>query len=56
MAQIEHGLGYASAGSPDWQQGFAVVQVTGEGEDQRFVADLATYVKGRLAWRDWWTQ
>jgi hypothetical protein len=56
MAQIRHGLGYASAGAPDWQQGFAVVQTTGEGEDQRFIADLAPYVKGRLQWRDWWTQ
>ncbi|NBW19727.1 MAG: DNA-binding protein [Caulobacteraceae bacterium] len=49
MAEIKDGLGYASAGAADWQQGFAVCQVL----DDRFTVDLAVYTKGVLTWRDW---
>jgi len=49
MARIEHGLGYASAGAADWQQGFAVCQQSQSG----FTLDLATYIEGRLRWRNW---
>lgn len=49
MARIEHGLGYASAGAADWQQGFAVCQSSPSG----FTLDLATFIEGRLRWRNW---
>ena len=49
MAETRHGMGYASAGSPDWQMGFAVVQKHANG----FTADLAPYIGGTLRWRDW---
>lgn len=49
MAKTRHGMGYASAGAPDWQQGFAVVQRHEDG----FTADLAPFIKGVLRWRDW---
>ena len=49
MAKIRHGMGYASAGAPDWQQGFAVIQKHESG----FTADLAPYIGGTLRWRDW---
>jgi metallophosphoesterase superfamily enzyme len=52
MAEIKDGLGYASAGAADWQQGFAVCQIVGEAGD-RFTVDLAVYTKGVLTWRDW---
>lgn len=47
MARIEHGLGYTVAS--DWQQGFAVCQMGRDG----FSLDLATFIEGRLRWRDW---
>lgn len=47
MAEIEHGLGYAV--SADWQQGFAVCQQSRDG----FTLDLATFIEGRLRWRNW---
>lgn len=49
MADITDGMHYASAGAPDWQQGFAVAQMH---SDDRFTLDLASYVDGRLIWRD----
>lgn len=48
MSQIEHGLGYANAGSPNWQQGFGVVQVHGDA----YSVELARFVNGSLYWRD----
>ena len=48
------GMGYAPA--PDWQNGFATVSVfepTDNNPDGTFKVDLATYVAGRLMWRDW---
>jgi hypothetical protein len=47
MCKIQNGLGYTVA--PDWQNGFATAQVY---EDGTFKIDLATYVNGRLYWRD----
>lgn len=47
MCRIEEGLGYAVA--PDWQNGFAVVEVWPDGT---FAIDLATYVDGVLLYRD----
>lgn len=35
--------------APDWQQGFATVQVW---DDGTFKVDLATFVNGKLIWRD----
>jgi hypothetical protein len=49
MADITDGMHYASAGVPDWQQGFAVAQMV---DGDRFTIDLACFVDGRLLWRD----
>lgn len=48
LARVQGGLGYAVA--PDWQPGFATAQVWDDGQ---FKLDLATWVNGRLLWRDW---
>jgi len=48
LAKVQGGLGYAVA--PDWQPGFATAQVWDDGQ---FKLDLATWVNGRLLWRDW---
>lgn len=47
MARIEEGLGYAP--QPDWSNGFATASIWPDGT---FKLDLATYVDGRLYWRD----
>lgn len=47
MCRIEEGLGYAVA--PDWQNGFATANIWPDGT---FKIDVATYVDGRLYWRD----
>jgi predicted phosphodiesterase len=47
LSQIETGIGYTVA--PNWQHGFAGVQVW---EDGSFHADLATLAGGTLRWRD----
>jgi predicted phosphodiesterase len=47
LSQIESGIGYTVA--PNWQHGFAGVQVW---EDGSFHADLATLAGGTLRWRD----
>ena len=49
MSRVVHGLGYASAGSPDWQQGFGVFQI----HDGLYTAELARFINGSLSWRDW---
>ena len=48
MANVDHtGLTYAS--EPDWMMGFGVIQVVGE----RFSPELATFVDGKLLWRNY---
>lgn len=47
LSQVESGLGYALY--PNWQHGFAPVQVWADGS---FHVDLATYDNGSLRWRD----
>ena len=48
MARVnETGMGYNPC--PDWQQGFAVAQQSGDS----FVVDLATWTDGCLRWRDY---
>jgi len=50
VCNIEGGLGFANAGCPDWQPGFATVTLFPDGQ---FYADLATYEQsGILRWRD----
>lgn len=50
MCQIEGGLGFANAGCPDWQPGFATVTRFPDGQ---FTFDLATFEQnGILRWRD----
>ncbi len=50
MCKIEGGLGYATAGVPNWQLGFATVSVWADGT---FTTDLAKYEQdGTLIWRD----
>lgn len=50
MCEIVGGLGYANSGCPDWQPGFATIEVF---KDGGFSFDLATYEqKGVLRWRD----
>ena len=48
MSQIVHGLGYANAGSPNWQQGFGVVQI----HDDAYSLEFAKFVNQTLYWRD----
>jgi hypothetical protein len=48
MSQIVNGLGYANAGSPNWQQGFGVVQV----HDGAYSVELARFLNDTLYWRD----
>ena len=43
-----NGLGYTSARSTDWQQGFATVQAW---DDGHYHIDLASYQNGVLVWR-----
>jgi hypothetical protein len=47
MCLIKGGLGYSVA--PDWQNGFATATIWPDGT---FTAELATYVDGKLFWRD----
>jgi excisionase family DNA binding protein len=47
MCKIENGLGYTVA--PDWQNGFATASLWPDGT---FKLDLATFVGGKLYWRD----
>lgn len=47
MCRIDEGLGYAV--SPDWQNGFATAEVWPDGT---FHIDLATYIDGKLYWRN----
>lgn len=47
MCKIQDGLGYTVA--PDWQNGFATASIWPDGT---FKLDLATYVNGKLYWRD----
>lgn len=49
MCKIEGGLGYANAGSPDWQPGFSTITTFPDGG---FSFELATYENGVLRWRD----
>lgn len=50
MCQLEGGLGYANAGFPDWQPGWATIQLFPNGS---FTADLATFSQhGEVVWRD----
>ncbi len=50
MCEAIGGLGYAKAGVPDWQPGFATANIYPDG---RFSVDLATYEQnGILRWRD----
>ena len=48
MSQVVHGLGYANAGSPNWQQGFAVIQA----HDDTYSIELARFINNTLYWRD----
>jgi predicted phosphodiesterase len=48
MAEIANGMDYASAGVPDWQQGFATAQLFGD----YFTVELAVFVNNGLLWRD----
>lgn len=50
MARIRGGLGYASAGRPDWQQGFATATIWPDGH---FLPELVTWAGRTLSWRDW---
>lgn len=50
MCQTEGGLGYANAGTPDWQNGFVTVTSFPDGG---FSVDLASFEQeGILRWRD----